>query len=183
MVVWVSFRLATSAVSANWWVCQKLQGTYDLTDTLRQKWYFSNSCYLDNLLIYLFWPSDAKRPCSTCFRSHAHAVAHAPPGTELPSQPECTFDDGEYLALLIRDTRDENTLAVPESTPAIAEGTKSRYERLENRISRSSSVISLYVLSSPNLRRAWSSLASKRTRKWFKCHQPSTVRNFIKFSW
>ncbi|KAJ7070941.1 hypothetical protein C8F01DRAFT_1108418 [Mycena amicta] len=39
---------------------------------------------------------DAKRPaCSTCIRSHAHAVAHAPPGTQsqLPAEPECTFDD------------------------------------------------------------------------------------------
>jgi len=59
---------------------------------------------------------DAKRPCSTCVRSHAHAVAHAPAGTEVPPQPDCTFDD------------------VPESTPAVAEGPKSRYERLENRI-------------------------------------------------
>jgi hypothetical protein len=39
-------------------------------------------------------------------------------------------------------------LAAPESTPTITEGTKSRYERLENRISRLSSIISLYVLSS-----------------------------------
>nr|GAT43231.1 predicted protein [Mycena chlorophos] len=39
---------------------------------------------------------DAKRPaCSTCIRSHAHAVSHAPPGTQtqLPPEPECTFDD------------------------------------------------------------------------------------------
>lgn len=42
-------------------------------------------------------PSDAKRPCSTCVRSHAHAVSHSPAGTAVPSQPDCTFDDGEYL--------------------------------------------------------------------------------------
>ena len=39
--------------------------------------------------------SDAKRPCSTCVRSHAYAVAHAPPGTEHPPHPECTYDEGE----------------------------------------------------------------------------------------
>lgn len=38
--------------------------------------------------------SDARRPCSTCVRSHAHAVAHAHAGTEIPAYPECTFDDG-----------------------------------------------------------------------------------------
>ena len=38
--------------------------------------------------------SDAKRPCSTCLRSHAHAVAHASASTQLPG-PECTYDDGE----------------------------------------------------------------------------------------
>ncbi|KAJ3514373.1 hypothetical protein NLJ89_g2412 [Agrocybe chaxingu] len=36
---------------------------------------------------------DAKRPCSTCLRSHAHAVAHAAPGAVMPPKPECTFDD------------------------------------------------------------------------------------------
>jgi hypothetical protein len=41
--------------------------------------------------------SDANRPCSTCVRSHAHATAHAPPGTDLPPKPECTFDDGDLL--------------------------------------------------------------------------------------
>ncbi|KZT30482.1 hypothetical protein NEOLEDRAFT_1053482 [Neolentinus lepideus HHB14362 ss-1] len=59
---------------------------------------------------------DAKRPCSTCIRSHAHAVSHAPPGVELPPAPECTYDE-----------------AAEVSTPA-AEGPRSRYERLENRI-------------------------------------------------
>lgn len=59
---------------------------------------------------------DAKRPCSTCVRSHAHATAHAPPGTNLPQRPECTFDD------------------VVESSTASTDGPKSRYEKLENRI-------------------------------------------------
>lgn len=38
--------------------------------------------------------SDAQRPCSTCVRSHAHALSHAPAGLVLPERPECTFDDG-----------------------------------------------------------------------------------------
>ncbi|KAJ7361636.1 hypothetical protein DFH08DRAFT_844736 [Mycena albidolilacea] len=61
---------------------------------------------------------DAKRPaCSTCIRSHAHAVAHAAPGTQLqlPSAPECTFDD------------------VIDPVP-VNEPSKTRYEKLENRI-------------------------------------------------
>ncbi|KAF9015250.1 hypothetical protein BDQ17DRAFT_1340740 [Cyathus striatus] len=59
---------------------------------------------------------DAKRPCSTCVRSHAHALTHAPPGTNVPPKPECTFDD------------------VAEANSAINDGPKNRYERLENRI-------------------------------------------------
>ncbi|KAG6889195.1 hypothetical protein C0995_002910 [Termitomyces sp. Mi166 len=59
---------------------------------------------------------DAKRPCSTCVRSHAHAVAHAPPGTSLPPKPECTFDD------------------VAESSTSVSEGPRNRHEKLENRI-------------------------------------------------
>ncbi|CAA7266537.1 unnamed protein product [Cyclocybe aegerita] len=59
---------------------------------------------------------DAKRPCSTCLRSHAHAVAHAAPGTVMPPKPECTFDD------------------IAEVSTNVPEGPKSKYERLENRI-------------------------------------------------
>lgn len=77
--------------------------------------------------------SDAKRPCSTCVRSHAHAVAHAPPGTSLPPKPECTFDDG-----LCTDFYDEyffnSGVLVPESTTSVSEGPRSRHEKLENRI-------------------------------------------------
>ncbi|KAF7339384.1 Eukaryotic translation initiation factor 3 subunit H [Mycena sanguinolenta] len=61
---------------------------------------------------------DAKRPaCSTCIRSHAHAVSHAPPGTQaqLPSAPECTFDE----------------IVEP---PTVNEPSKTRYEKLESRI-------------------------------------------------
>ena len=39
--------------------------------------------------------SDAKRPCSTCVRSHAYAVAHTPKGVTIPSHFDCTFDDGK----------------------------------------------------------------------------------------
>ncbi|KAJ6610095.1 hypothetical protein B0H10DRAFT_2166192 [Mycena sp. CBHHK59/15] len=62
--------------------------------------------------------SDATRPaCATCIRSHAHAVAHASPGTrsQLPLAPECTFDE-------IADV------------PVVNEVPKSRYEKLEARI-------------------------------------------------
>ena len=38
--------------------------------------------------------SDAQRPCSTCVRSHAHALSHAPAGIIIPERPECTFDEG-----------------------------------------------------------------------------------------
>ncbi|KAG2023382.1 hypothetical protein CC2G_001043 [Coprinopsis cinerea AmutBmut pab1-1] len=59
---------------------------------------------------------DAKRPCSTCVRSHAHALSHAPPGANLPPKPECTFDE------------------IAEHNPTVSEGPKNKYERLENRI-------------------------------------------------
>ncbi|KAJ7706078.1 hypothetical protein B0H17DRAFT_1035536 [Mycena rosella] len=61
---------------------------------------------------------DAKRPaCSTCIRSHAHAVTHAAPGTQaqLPLEPECTFDDVVDI-------------------PIVPEVSKSRHEKLESRI-------------------------------------------------
>ncbi|KAJ7487703.1 hypothetical protein B0H11DRAFT_2014525 [Mycena galericulata] len=61
---------------------------------------------------------DAKRPaCSTCIRSHAHAVAHAQPGTQsqLPEAPDCTFDD---------------IVEIPVDTDV----SKTRYEKLESRI-------------------------------------------------
>ncbi|KIY47059.1 hypothetical protein FISHEDRAFT_30407, partial [Fistulina hepatica ATCC 64428] len=53
---------------------------------------------------------------ATCRRSHNHAKTHAPPGTVLPPEPECTFDE------------------LPEPSPTAADPPKSRYERLENRI-------------------------------------------------
>ncbi|KZT05881.1 uncharacterized protein LAESUDRAFT_726455 [Laetiporus sulphureus 93-53] len=60
---------------------------------------------------------DAKRPCSTCVRSHSYAVAHAPAGAELPPHPHCTFDEVSEA-----DTND------------LFEHPKTRFERLENRI-------------------------------------------------
>ncbi|KAI0639707.1 hypothetical protein C8Q77DRAFT_1214178 [Trametes polyzona] len=62
--------------------------------------------------------SDAKRPCSTCIRSHAYAVAHAPSGIELPSHPECTFDESSEPC-------------APDSQDL---SPKNRFERLESRI-------------------------------------------------
>ncbi|KAF8140128.1 hypothetical protein EV363DRAFT_1152798, partial [Boletus edulis] len=61
---------------------------------------------------------DAKRPCSTCVRSHSHALAHAQEGSHPPPNPECTFDEVS-----------DPTPATRFETPA-----KSRYERLESRI-------------------------------------------------
>ncbi|KAH9947919.1 hypothetical protein B0H21DRAFT_736146 [Amylocystis lapponica] len=60
---------------------------------------------------------DAKRPCSTCVRSHTYAVAHAPAGTELSPNPECTFDESAEA-----DNQE------PYEQP------RSRFERLESRI-------------------------------------------------
>ncbi|OCH96219.1 hypothetical protein OBBRIDRAFT_787678 [Obba rivulosa] len=60
---------------------------------------------------------DAKRPCSTCVRSHSYAVAHAPAGAELPPHPECTFDE-----------------VAGSTTPEPFDHPKSRFERLESRI-------------------------------------------------
>ncbi|KAI0702317.1 hypothetical protein BC835DRAFT_108286 [Cytidiella melzeri] len=70
---------------------------------------------------------DAKRPCSTCVRSHAYAKAHASPNDQLslPEEPECTFDDVV------------NAPAV--QPPSVAP--KSRYERLENRINELESIL------------------------------------------
>ncbi|KZT01965.1 uncharacterized protein LAESUDRAFT_443524 [Laetiporus sulphureus 93-53] len=60
---------------------------------------------------------DAKRPCSTCIRSHAYAVAHAPPGAKMPPAPECTYDMVPDLPVLEQ-----------------REPPKGRFERLESRI-------------------------------------------------
>ncbi|KIM77869.1 hypothetical protein PILCRDRAFT_611893 [Piloderma croceum F 1598] len=59
---------------------------------------------------------DAKRPCSTCVRSYAHAVAHTPKGAEVPPKLECTFD------------------TVLEVNPVGADVPKNRYDTLESRI-------------------------------------------------
>ncbi|KAJ3750260.1 hypothetical protein DFH05DRAFT_1466621 [Lentinula detonsa] len=58
---------------------------------------------------------DAKRPCSTCVRSHKHAIAHSPAGTVHPAEPECTFDE-------------------PLELNTGADGPRTKYEKLENRI-------------------------------------------------
>lgn len=46
--------------------------------------------------------SDALRPCSTCVRSHAHALSHAPAGVIVPERPECTFDEGIFYRFITR---------------------------------------------------------------------------------
>lgn len=96
--------------------------------------------------------SDAQRPCSTCVRSHAYALAHASPNDRLnlPEQPECTFDDGMWPTL---DFFQLNTglirlvTIVPPPQPA-PPAPKSRYERLENRISKSRAPSSLTLANS-----------------------------------
>ncbi|KAJ2928849.1 hypothetical protein H1R20_g8248, partial [Candolleomyces eurysporus] len=75
---------------------------------------------------------DAKRPCSTCARSHAHAVSHAPPGASLPSKPECTFDESEASSTPLFALTD---MQESEPVPAVSDAPKNKYERLENRIS------------------------------------------------
>lgn len=61
---------------------------------------------------------DARRPCSTCVRSHKHARDHAQPGANLPERPECTFDE----------------VATTETPSAPSDSPKNRFERLETRI-------------------------------------------------
>lgn len=92
------YRPATNVADANWYVhpltharCvhQRLcrNGTSDHIIVPRR----------DALFTSLSAPnssSDAQRPCSTCVRSHAHALTHAPRGAALPEHPECTFDEG-----------------------------------------------------------------------------------------
>ncbi|RXW24745.1 hypothetical protein EST38_g1100 [Candolleomyces aberdarensis] len=75
---------------------------------------------------------DAKRPCSTCARSHAHAVSHAPPGANLPSKPECTFDESEASSTPLFALTD---MQESEPIPTVSDAPKNKYERLENRIS------------------------------------------------
>ncbi|TBU45207.1 hypothetical protein BD309DRAFT_860573 [Dichomitus squalens] len=84
-------------------------------------------------LVTLFVYSDAKRPCSTCVRSHAYSVAHAPPGTELPPHPECTFDEVS-----------ESTIPDSEDSP------KNRFERLENKINELEALLREKDQSSPS---------------------------------
>ena len=96
--LFLSYRPATNVADANWYVhpltharcahrrlCRN--GTSDHIIVPRR----------DALFTSLSAPnssSDAQRPCSTCVRSHAHALTHAPRGAALPEHPECTFDEG-----------------------------------------------------------------------------------------
>lgn len=69
---------------------------------------------------------DARRPCSTCVRSHKHARDHAQPGANLPEKPECTFDE----------VATTETLSAPSDSP------KNRFERLETRIKELEALLS-----------------------------------------
>jgi hypothetical protein len=84
--------------------------------------------------------SDAKRPCSTCVRSYAHAVAHAPKGAEAPPMLECTFDCGTYLHNFSANSLSAVTLVL-EVNPIGADVPKNRYDTLESRISKLSPVL------------------------------------------
>ncbi|KAI0051666.1 hypothetical protein FA95DRAFT_1511617 [Auriscalpium vulgare] len=79
---------------------------------------------------------DANRPCSTCVRSHAHAVTHAPAGAVVPDHPECTYDE------------------IPGIIGAL-DPPKNRYEKLENRINELEALLKDQSVSadmdSPNL--------------------------------
>jgi len=57
--------------------------------------------------------------------------------------------------LIHRHVHSNNTLAVPESTPAVVEGPKNRYERLENRISMFYSPIFEGVCGAEILQTSW----------------------------
>lgn len=123
----------SSAVAGNWWVRRQLSDVCCPNGTL-QKWYipwhskgYGSLTFLNN--------SDAKRPCSTCVRSHAHALSHAPPGITMPTNPECTFDDG-VVAFPVLAKVFLTYILVAEVSTTISEGPKNRYERLENRISK-----------------------------------------------
>ncbi|KAJ3537494.1 hypothetical protein NM688_g6679 [Phlebia brevispora] len=81
---------------------------------------------------------DAKRPCcSTCTRSHAYAVSHAVEGTVLPEQPECTYDEGANVALIMAPDISLTDLidAVPvfdsESGNSVS---RKLYEKMESKI-------------------------------------------------
>ncbi|KAH9840158.1 uncharacterized protein C8Q71DRAFT_746053 [Rhodofomes roseus] len=53
---------------------------------------------------------DAKRPCTTCIRSHAYALAHAPPGATMPAGPDCTYDLVPNLSGLLQQDPPEGRL-------------------------------------------------------------------------
>ena len=58
------------------------------------------SRYREGSLSKLLSYSDAKRPCSTCVRSHSHALAHVQEGSHVPPSLECTFDEGKFIYFL-----------------------------------------------------------------------------------
>lgn len=91
---------------------------------------------------FVFFRSDARRPCSTCVRSHAYALSHAAPAQRagMPQRPDCTYDEGNSNAALkvehslIASFIVAATLPAEQAPPA----PKTRYEKLECRISKQS---------------------------------------------
>ncbi|KAH9920606.1 uncharacterized protein B0H18DRAFT_1023541 [Fomitopsis serialis] len=63
-------------------------------------------------------PADAKRPCTTCIRSHAYALSHAPPGAQMPRARTA------HMIWVIPDLSGLQQQDPPEG----------RLEKLENRI-------------------------------------------------
>lgn len=102
---------------------------------------------ISSLATYFCQLSDAQRPCSTCVRSHAHALSHASAGVNIPERPECTFDDGIFSIASFPACGPPSyaSLIVP-STAVAQEVPKNRYEKLENRISSYLSALSQYTI-------------------------------------
>lgn len=98
---------------------------------------------------------DAQRPCSTCVRSHAHALSHAPAGANIPEHPECTFDEVPSAA-----------------TAGVQEVPKNRYEKLETRINELEAMLKDQTSSSPN-KSSPSSLSPASVQS-----QPSSLSNY-----
>ena len=74
--------------------------------------------------------SDSQRPCSTCVRSHAYALAHSVDGGPLGDEPECTYaDDGTEGCAAVRGSSEQgNSETTFVVVPDITDGTTSESE-------------------------------------------------------
>ena len=115
---------------------------YVCSPTSLQKWYLGHIIVPHRDRLFTFFSacdslSDAQKPCSTCVRSHAHALSHAPRGVVLPEHPDCTFDEGTGRIFdrppAVQPFKPHEVVA--SSAEAHEEAPKTRYEKLENRIS------------------------------------------------